>query len=172
MDRRSAAVAVLRIVHQFRQWQVAHFLQSRQINLRIDLSSDQRNVAEMIGYLLERNSFRQKMGGAGMPKRMGSVGYGQDPQPMQTLVHHRAKPTSTECSIRLNDRQEDLSPLGAGPHLAEIPQNRGTDLVDEWIMLTLALLRAADVDDLPFPVNIFKAEMAYLPAAQTVNSDR
>ena len=38
-------------------------------------------------------------------------------------------------------------------------------------MLTLTLLRAADADDLPFPVNIFKAEMAHLPAAQTVNSN-
>ena len=74
-DRRSAAVAVLRIDHQFSQGQVAHFAQSRQINLRIDLSSNQRNVAEMVGNLLERNSFRQKMGSAGMSKRMRSIGH-------------------------------------------------------------------------------------------------
>jgi hypothetical protein len=91
---------------------------------------------------------------------------------MQTVVHHRAKPFNGKYSIRLHARQKYLATFRSRPDFAEITQNRCPDFANEWIVLALSLLRATDVNDLPLPVDVIKAEVAHLAATQTINSDQ
>ena len=66
---------VLGMGNQATQIELTNFLQRDQVGLGIYLCRFQGDVAEMFGNILERESFRQQMGGAGMPKSMGPIAW-------------------------------------------------------------------------------------------------
>src|ERR1700756_4226038 len=61
-DRSCAAFALFRVLHKNLDGQVTDFTQCEHVDLRVHLRGCQGDVPEMVGDLLQRNTFCQQMG--------------------------------------------------------------------------------------------------------------
>jgi len=93
-----------------------------------------------------------------MSKRMGACAWKHSPDLADSASHPKAERRTREGSVWLNPRQEDLAPFAFWTHFAEIPDDRNPDLMDERILLRFQLLRPADTDNLPLPIDIVNTQ--------------
>ena len=75
VDRRSCLFAVLPCNSTNPEVEIADLAQAGQIDLGVHLRGGQRNMAEMICDLLERNSFGQQMRRAGVPQCVWAIAW-------------------------------------------------------------------------------------------------
>jgi len=112
------------------------------------------------------------MGCAGVPESMWSVAGSDHTKLAHALLDHRSKTSVRKSTVRVFQGKEDFTFSALRTNLAEIAQNRLTDLLHEWIALALALLRTTHIDGLLLPVNILQMEETDFAAAKAVNNEK
>src|SRR5438128_2833570 len=126
-------------------------------------------MPQVIADLLQRESRAYKMTCTGVTQAVRAAVQCRNAQFGEASANDVIERTWRERAEGGVHGEEDLASFAPGPSLTEIPQNRSTHFIHERVLLSAALLRTSNGDDLFFPVDVLQAQPGDFPAAECVN---